>query len=90
MNAPIVIQHYRGCRRAKEEIENRCLPFYDPECRKLAPDGSEYELTIPYEDEADLDRQIEEMLKEIGSIAEGRYCFAESDVHAVDDPERTW
>lgn len=67
----------RGKKRAREAIEDFVLPSYG--ARKLRE--TEYELRIAYRDQADLDRQIYDMLSEMDSSADGRYCFIEADVH---------
>lgn len=78
----------RGRKRAKEDIEDCCLRFYN--YRKLDKDGSEYELTIPYDNDADLDKTIYELMGEIESTADMRHCNIECEIHVVDDPNRTW
>ena len=66
----------RGKKRAREEIETYILSSYN--MRKIREDGWEYELTIPYESDEGLDETIYDMLDEIESMAELRYCFTES------------
>ena len=89
----------RGCcspqdaadaRRVAEalEIEMYVLNRYD--MKKLRQDGWEYELTIPYENDEDLDDIIYDMLGEAADIAAARYCFIEYDVRALDDSDRAW
>jgi hypothetical protein len=75
----------RGKKRAIEEIERFILSRYN--MKKL--EGWEYELTIPYEDDKDLDETIYDMLTEIETIASLRNCFTESDVTAV-EKDRPW
>ncbi len=58
--------------------------------KKLDKDGWEYELTIPYENDEDLDDIIYDMLDEAGRIADYRHCFIEYDVRALDDSDRAW
>ena len=77
----------RGKKRAREDIEGLILSRYD--MKKIRKDGWEYELTIPYESDEDLDDTIYDMLDEIESMAELRYCFTESDVRDMDS-ERSW
>ncbi|MBM3210636.1 hypothetical protein FJZ33_00335 [Candidatus Poribacteria bacterium] len=77
----------RGRKRAREEIESWVLSRYD--MKKKRKDGWEYELTIPYENDEDLDDIIYDMLQEASDIADGRYCFIESDVRDMDS-DRSW
>jgi len=79
-------KYVRGKKRAREEIEQFVLrPFA---MRKLDP--SEYELTIEYESEEELDRIIyRDILGEAASQADQRHCFIESDVREV-GTERSW
>jgi len=77
----------RGRKRAMETIED-LLRYYN--CRRLHKDGNEYELTLSYADEADLDRTIYEIIREIDSAADMRHCCIECDLWAVDDPDRRW
>jgi DNA invertase Pin-like site-specific DNA recombinase len=79
----------RGRKKAREEIEWQVLRRYGME--KPRKDGSEYILTIPYETDAELDRIIyEDILKEAADLADCRYCFIETDVRSLDDPDRSW
>ena len=64
------------------------LSQYD--MKKLDKDGWEYELSIPYENDEDLDETIYDMLDEMTDIADGRNCFIEYDVRALDDSDRAW
>ena len=58
---------------------------------KLEEDGWEYELSIPYQTDEELDAIIsDEILGEAERIAEHRHCFTEADVPLVDDPDRSW
>ena len=52
-------------------------------------DSWEYKLTIPYENDEDLDDIIYDMLQEASNIADSRYCFIESDVRDMDS-DRSW
>jgi hypothetical protein len=65
----------RGNKRATEDIERHCLEEFN--ARRL-PDG-EYELTVPYSRNEDLDQTMEVLLGEIASQANDRNCFSESD-----------
>jgi len=66
----------RGKQRSREEIERFVL--------------SDYELTIPYENDKDLDDTLYEILQEAFTIADTRNGFIEADVIAQDGPERYW
>jgi len=72
----------RGKKRATEDIERHCLEEFN--ARRM-PD-SEYELTVPYSRDEDLDQTMEELLGDIASQAEDRNCFSESDarMHGTD------
>lgn len=83
-NSPFV----RGKTRALMEIEQRVLAPYSM-C-KLDPKGCEYELTIPYENDQDLDHIVDEILREAAEIADRRNGFIEVDVAAQDGSERHW
>jgi len=80
-------KYVRGKKRAKENIEYFVLSRYN--MKKLDKDGWEYELTIPYENDKDLDDTIYDMLSEIESKADYRNCFTEADVYAVDS-DKSW
>ena len=77
----------RGRKRVIENIERYILSQYN--VKKILEDGWEYELTIPYENDEDLDATIYDMLSEMGHTADIRNCFTESDVTAVDS-DRSW
>lgn len=57
--------------------------------KKPIKNGSDYELTIPYENDKDLDQTIYEMLSEMDSMADLRNCFIGTDVRDMDD-DRSW
>jgi hypothetical protein len=44
-------------------------------------DDGEYELTIPYENDDDLDRTVHDLLSAISSEADDQHCFIEADVY---------
>jgi excisionase family DNA binding protein len=75
----------RGKTRARQDIEDFHLRRYA--LRKLG--GWEYELTVRHDDDADLDEQVEELLREIEHEAELRHCFIEADVRER-GTERSW
>jgi hypothetical protein len=75
----------RGRKRARQDIENFHLAQY--EMQKLSDD--EYELVIPYDDDADLDKQVHELLSDISIEADNRHCFIDADVREK-GTERSW
>ncbi|MBF0303951.1 MAG: recombinase family protein, partial [Desulfamplus sp.] len=78
----------RGKSKVRKHIEDFILSEYD--MKKPDKDGWEYELTIPYENDKDLDDKINSMLQEMDSEADMRNCFIEADVTAMDGSERSW
>ena len=82
-------KYIRGKTKARNEIEQWVLSRY--QMTKDRPDGCEYELAIPYQTDAELDAIIyDDILAEAERIADGRHCFIEADVSAIDDPDRSW
>jgi hypothetical protein len=82
-------KYIRGKKKVRQEIEDRVLSRY--QLKKDRPDGWEYELSIPYETDEDLDAAIyDDILHEATWIAENRYCFIEADFTAAADPDRSW
>jgi site-specific recombinase XerD len=75
----------RGRKRACQNIEDYHLPQYG--MKKLG-DG-EYELTFTFEDNADLDGQVEDLLHDIYNEADLRYCFVEHDLREKGS-DRQW
>jgi DNA invertase Pin-like site-specific DNA recombinase len=75
----------RGKKRAREDIERFCLEEYGA---KQLPDG-EYELKVPYSSDEDLDRRMNDLLRDIASTAEGRNCFTEGDAR-LEGSDRSW
>jgi hypothetical protein len=75
----------RGKTKARANIED--LPPRRYAMRKRG--GCEYELTVRYADDADLDEQVEELLRDIEHEAELRHCFIEADVREP-GTERSW
>ncbi len=53
-------------------------------------DGLDYELTVTYTDDADLERTVYEIIGEVDNIADLRHCCTECNLWAVDDPDRQW
>lgn len=78
-------QFVRGKKRARENIERFHLQQYG--MKKLK--GWEYELTFAYEDDADLDRQVNDLLQEIEQEADLRNCFIETDLRE-NGTDRYW
>jgi hypothetical protein len=78
----------RGRKRAIEDIEYFVLEHYGME--KPYKDRGEYILSIPYENDEELDKIVYDILTEASSTADLRHCFIEADVVSVDDPERSW
>lgn len=79
----------RGKSRAREDIEYYVLRHYG--MKKRWPDGNEYELTIPYDTDEELDNIIyRDILQEASNQADMRNCFIEADVQALDDSDRSW
>ena len=82
-------KYVRGKKKAREEIERWVLGRYQME--KHEPDGWEYTLSIPYQTDKELDVIIyDDILCEADRIADSRHCFIETNVSAVDDPDRSW
>ena len=47
--------------------------------QKTTPNGCEYILTIPYENDEDLDKQVWDLFREMDWQADMDYCFIEVD-----------
>lgn len=77
----------RRKQQVRETIERVCLSRYG--MQKQHKDGWEYELTISYQDDQDLDKQIEDLLDEMHSEADLECCFIEADVTEI-GTERSW
>jgi site-specific recombinase XerD len=75
----------RGRKRACQNIEDYHLRRYG--MKKLR--DSEYELTFTFDDDADLDRQVEDLLRDIYNEADLRYCFVEHDLREKGS-DRQW
>ena len=78
----------RGKKRSREDIEQFVLSHYG--MHKPDPKGCDYELTIPYENDKDLDNTIHDILQEASSNADMRNGFIEAEVLAQDGSERYW
>ena len=66
----------RGMSRVRKEIEDAILYPYD--AKKLKDDGQEYHLTIPYQNDADLDSMINDLFIEMETMADERNCSTEA------------
>lgn len=75
----------RGKKRSREAIERFHLRRYG--MKKLS--DWEYELTFSYQDDADLDRQVYDLLRDIDNEADFRHCFTEADV-MENGTDRSW
>ncbi|PZV07304.1 MAG: resolvase [Leptolyngbya sp.] len=73
--------------KVRETIERMCLSRYG--MQKQHKDSWEYELTIVYQDDQDLDKQIENLLDEMHCQADLEDCFIEADMTEM-GTERSW
>jgi DNA invertase Pin-like site-specific DNA recombinase len=76
----------RGKKRSIEEIESYI--FYEYNMKKIG--DRKYELSIPYEDEKDLDEKVDEIFREAERHADMRNGFIEMSVAALDGSEKQW
>lgn len=77
----------RRKKKVREHIERFCLSFYN--AQKTTPNGCEYIITIPYENDEDLDKQVYDLFGEMDSHADMDYCFIEVDAHEI-GTDRSW
>ena len=75
----------RGQKRARQDIERYHLQRYP--MKKLSECA--YELTFSYEKDADLDKQVYDLLNDIESEADMRSCFTEAETREK-DTDRFW
>jgi len=75
----------RGKKRVRENIESFQLREYGA---KRRPSG-EYELKVPYRTDEDLDKTMNDLLREIEREADLRNCFVESDAR-FEGTDRYW
>lgn len=75
----------RGRKRAKENIERYCLKPFG--VKRL--ESGNYELTVPYQSDDELDKTVHELLGEISQEAEMRNCYIEADAWE-EGTERRW
>jgi DNA invertase Pin-like site-specific DNA recombinase len=80
-------KYVQGKKRARESIERHHLREYG--IRKSDKDGWEYELTIPYTDDKELDDTIYSLISAMDSTADDYHCFIETDITAVGS-DRFW
>jgi len=79
-------RHLRGKKRATDNIVRFVLPVYG-ETRHLQ--RNEYQIKIPYRDDADLDKIMDDLLYEIWWEADLRNGFSESEA-SLEGGDRTW
>ncbi len=79
-------RHLRGKKRAIESIERFILPIYG-ETHHLH--GKEYQMTIAYRTDAELDQLMEDLLREIAFEADLKNCFSESEAR-LEGTDRSW
>lgn len=77
----------RRKQKVRETIEQRCLTCY--QMHKKYKDSWEYELTFTYQDDADLDQQISDLLQEMDFQADLECCFIEANITEI-GTERSW
>lgn len=76
----------RGRKRSLEAIESLVLPHYD-----VKPSSEcQYEVSFSYEDDADLDKQIYEMLNECQRFADLYNCSTEGTDVIENGTDRSW
>lgn len=68
----------RGKTKVRRDIENYVLSHYN--MKKPDKNGWEYQLTIPYIDEADLEKKVHDIYDEMQFQIGGKYCFIEADI----------
>ncbi|MBL6991860.1 MAG: recombinase family protein [Bacteriovoracaceae bacterium] len=77
----------RGMKRARQEIEDYCLRQFN--AKKLDKNGWDYTITVEFEDEKDLEKQINDLCADMESTADCRNCFTEASIY---DPilDKSW
>ena len=76
----------RGRRRAIESIVRHVLPVYG-ETRRL--EHNEFQMTIRYRTDAELDKIMDDLLREIAFEADLKNCFSESEA-SFEGTGRSW
>jgi hypothetical protein len=79
-------RHSRGKKRAIDAIVRYVLPVYG-EVRHLQ--RNEYQIKIPYRDDAELDKLVGELLYESWLEADRGNCFSESEA-SLEGTDRAW
>ncbi|NET31352.1 MAG: hypothetical protein F6K19_05040 [Cyanothece sp. SIO1E1] len=74
-------------KKVRGQIEQWCLSDYD--MKKLGKDSWEYELTIPYETDEELDKRIYDLFREMDNLADLEFCFIEVDAREI-GTDRSW
>ena len=77
----------RGKGKSRQYIEDFHLSCYN--AKKIDMDGWEYELTFQYEDDEDLENQINDLASEMSSEADFRNGFVECSFTEV-GTDRSW
>lgn len=80
-------KYVRGKKKVRQDIEDYILRQYD--MKIPGPNDWEYELTILYKNDKDLDDTIYGMLSEMDRTADDRHCFIEADVTA-EGSDKSW
>jgi hypothetical protein len=78
----------RGKARSLREIERGLFWRFD--AKQPNPHRGVYQLTLTYSSEEDLERQIDELLREMHFTAELRNGFVEADLTEIGGQERNW
>lgn len=79
-------QFVRGRKKARRWIEDMLLGDCLVEVRR----NGDYVLDIPYDDEEDMERAIDDLFSEIHLVAEGHHCFID-EMHLHDEAnDRYW
>lgn len=77
----------RGKGKVRRGIEDYVLSEFN--VKKPDKDGYEYELTVQYEDDEDLDEIVYGMLRDMDDEADCRHCFIETDIRSKDG-SKSW
>lgn len=77
----------RRKKKVREYIERSCLSYYN--AQKITPSGYDYIITIPYENDEDLEKQVYDLFREMDSIADMDCCFIEVDASEI-GTDRRW
>lgn len=75
----------RGKKRTIEQVEFFELAQYEATRRA----NGEYELKVPYDTEEELDETMNDLLTDIGCVADDRHCFSESYAR-MEGSDRCW